>query len=133
MKIHDHQATNPLATQADELRDIGGILATSTSLAGPPVVLLLLNQGLVKETFVGTLSAYFLFVGAISIVAFSSFGMITAELLITVATLLPALLLGSYVGLKVLPRINATFFRRLASSIVSVTALVIIITVLLDW
>ncbi len=111
---------------------MSGVLGASTSLSGPPVVLFLLNQGLVTERFVGTLAAYFLFIGMISIGAFSSLGMLTADLLTKVAILLPALLLGSYAGIRVLPRINATLFRRIVSSIVSVTALVIIVSVLME-
>ncbi|MFC1964354.1 sulfite exporter TauE/SafE family protein, partial [Chloroflexota bacterium] len=33
---------------------LGGVLTTSTSIGGPPAVLFLLNQGMVKERFVGT-------------------------------------------------------------------------------
>jgi len=111
---------------------ISGILGASTSLSGPPVVLFLLNQGLVTQRFVGTLAAYFLFIGIISIGAFSSLGMVTTGLLTKVAILLPTLFLGTYVGIKVLPRINADLFRKIVSSLVSVTALVIIVSVLMD-
>ena len=45
---------------------ISGILGASTSLGGPPVVLFLLNQGLVTQRFVGTLAAYFLFTGIVA-------------------------------------------------------------------
>ncbi len=110
---------------------ISGVLVASTSLGGPPVVLFLLNQGLVTQRFVGTLAAYFLFIGVITIGAFSSLGMITADLLTKVAILLPTLFLGSYLGIKVLPRINAALFKRIVSSLVSVTALVIIVSVLM--
>ena len=111
---------------------ISGILGASTSLGGPPVVLLLLNQGLVTERFVGTLAAYFLFIGIASIGAFSSLGMVTTDLLIRVAVLLPALFVGTYLGSKILPRINADLFRRIVSSLVSITAIVIIVSVIMD-
>jgi len=110
---------------------MSGVLGASTSLAGPPVVLFLLNQGLVKERFVGTLAAYFLFFCVISIGAFSSLGVITTDLLTKVAILLPTLLLGSYIGIKVMPRIDVVLFKRLVASIISVTALVIIVSVLM--
>lgn len=110
----------------------GGLLGSSTSLSGPPVVLFLLNQGLVKERFVGTLTAYFLFMGVASVGAFSSLGMVTIDLLIKVAMLLPTSILGFYIGIKVLPKINAILFRRIAASIVSIAALVIIVTFLLE-
>jgi len=111
---------------------MGGVLGTSTSLSGPPVVLFLLNQGLVTERFVGTLAAYFLFIAIIGIGAFSPLGMVTADLLTKTATLLPALVLGSYLGVKMLPRINELLFKRIVLSIVSVTALIIIVSVLME-
>ena len=110
----------------------GGLLGSSTSLSGPPVVLFLLNQGLVKERFVGTLTAYFLFMGVASVGAFSSLGMVTIDLLIKVAMLSPTSILGFYIGIKVLPKINAILFRRIAASIVSIAALVIMVTFLLE-
>ena len=111
---------------------LGGLLGASTSFSGPPVVLFLLNQGLVKERFVGTLTAYFVFMGIASVVAFSSLGMVTIDILLKVAMLLPTTILGFYIGIKVLPRINATLFRRIAASIVSVAALAIIVTLLVQ-
>ncbi len=112
---------------------MSGVLQASTSLGGPPVVLFLLNQGLVTERFVGTLAAYFLFISAITIGTFSSLGMVTTDLLTRAAILLLRLFLGTYVGLKVLPRINATLFKRIASSIVVVTALVITVSVVMGF
>jgi len=111
---------------------VGGLLGSSTSLSGPPVVLFLLNQGLVKEKFIGTLTAYFLFMGVASVGAFSSLGMVTIDLLIKVAMLLPTSILGFYIGIKVLPKINATLFRRIVTSIISIAALAIIVTFLLE-
>ncbi len=111
---------------------MGGILSASTSLGGPPVVLFLLNQGLVTERFVGTLAAYFVFSGIITTTAFSSFGMVTTDLLTRVAILLPPLFLGSYLGLRVLPRINARLFKWIATSTLSVTALGIMVSILIN-
>ena len=111
---------------------MGGMLAASTSLGGPPVVLFLLNQGLAPERFVGTLAAFFMFTSIISIGAFASMGMITTDLLTRIAILFPALLLGSYAGIKVLPKINVTLFKRIASSIVCVTALAMIVSLLIE-
>ena len=111
---------------------MGGMLATSTSLGGPPVVLFLLNQGLAPERFVGTLAAFFMFTSIISIGAFASMGMITTDLLTRIAILFPALFLGSYAGIKVLPKINVTLFKRIASSIVCVTALAMIVSLLIE-
>jgi len=108
-----------------------GLLGSSTSLSGPPVVLFLLNQGLVKERFIGTVTAYFVFMGIASVGAFSYLGMVTTDLLIKVAMLLPTAILGLYIGTRILPKVNTTLFRRIAALIVSLAALTIIVTFLL--
>ena len=110
---------------------MGGVLGASTSISGPPVVLFLVNQGLIKERFVGTLAAYFLVINVLSISAFQSLGIITIDDLIKIATSLPTLYLGTYIGVKLLPKINATLFRIIALSIVSTTALIIMVKFLL--
>ena len=106
---------------------LGGVLISSTSFGGPIVVLFLLNQGLEKEKFVGSLAVYFLFITVLSTGTFFSMGLATLDLLGKAAMLLPTLWLGSYLGIKLLPRINKSLFRRIAPVIVSVTAMVIIL------
>ena len=69
----------------------------------------------------------------ITIGAFSSLGMISTDLLIKVAILLPALFLGNYVGIRVLPKINAALFRKIVPALVSVAAIVIIVSVVMEW
>ena len=96
------------------------------------MVLFLLNQGLVKERLIGTLATFFTICSIVCVGTFASLGMITIDLLTKAAILLPPLWLGTYAGIKVLPRINSTLFRRIASVMLSVTALVIIVTVLIE-
>ncbi len=109
---------------------LSGILAASTSLGGPVAALFLLNQGLTPERFVGTMAVYFISISLMSIAAFTSLRMVTSEVLIRVAILLPVLVIGSYAGVKVLPRINVVLFKRITSSILCFTALAIIISFL---
>ncbi|MBE9501374.1 MAG: sulfite exporter TauE/SafE family protein [Dehalococcoidia bacterium] len=111
---------------------ISGILTSSTSLGGPPVVLFLLNQGWDKEPFRASLAGYFLFSGMIALGALAFTGVMTTSMLGTAAALLPALLLGFYLGIKVLPRVDANLFRRIAISVVLVSGLVAIITAIVE-
>ena len=111
---------------------LGGVLIACTSFGAPILVLFLLNQGLEKEKFVGSLAAYFLFISAFSTGVFFSMGLATLDLLGKAAMLLPTLWLGSYVGIKLLPRINKALFRKLAPAIVSVTAMVIILNFFIE-
>jgi uncharacterized membrane protein YfcA len=96
------------------------------------VVLFLVNQGLVKDRFVGTLTAYFLFMGIATVSAFSFLGMVTVDLLTKAAILLPTAIIGFFIGIKVLPKINAVLFRRIVMSVISIAALAIIVTFLVE-
>jgi len=59
---------------------VSGTLCTSTSLGGPPVVLLMHNQNWRKEVIHSSLSAYFLFVNSCSLVALSISGLINTQI-----------------------------------------------------
>ncbi len=111
---------------------IGGTLQASTSISGPPVVLFLLGQDMSKERFIGTLSAYFFFVNIVTVCTFSFMGMITADILEKVGILLPVLGLGFYIGTKALYKISTGFFKKIAMSVVFVSALVIILTSIIN-
>ncbi|MFC1900846.1 sulfite exporter TauE/SafE family protein [Chloroflexota bacterium] len=107
---------------------LSGVLATSTSLGGPPIALFLLNQGLTPERFVGTMAAYFICISIMSIGAFTSQGLVTLEILKNAAILLPTLIIGSYIGVRILPKINVVLFKRITSSILCFTAVAIIVS-----
>ena len=110
---------------------LGGALAATTSMGGPPVVLFLLNQGLVKEKFVGTLSLVFLFMSLTSFGAHSILGLVNAEVLILSAILIPALWLGTYIGIRVLPKIQPLLFQKIAAGIVVLSAIAIIVNLVM--
>ena len=111
---------------------ISGVLATSTSLCGPPVVLFLLSENLGKERFNGTLAAYFLFVCLVSVGVFSFMGVVTIDVLWQVVVFLPIVMLGFYLGIRVLHRISDTLFKKMAASLVAVSALAIIVMATLE-
>jgi len=112
---------------------ISGTIGVITAIAGPPVALFMLNQGLVKQRFVATLAIYLLFADIVRASIYSFLGMVTTDLLIKIVVLLPALWLGSYLGIKMLGRINPSFFRRVVLSVVCTVALVTIVSVLMEW
>ncbi len=111
---------------------LGGVLGASTSLGGPPVVLYLLNQGLVSRAFIGTICAFFMVINLASLGAYAYLHMVTTDILLKAALLLPPLLLGSYLGFKVLPHIKAPMFKKLASAVVTLTAVSIVFTIIVN-
>jgi uncharacterized protein len=92
---------------------VAGVLSTSTSTSGPPIVIALSGKDLTPAAFRGTISAIFLVQGSIAMVAFALGGQITSGALSVAAAGLPGLLLGSYAGEHGFQRLDAATFRRI--------------------
>jgi uncharacterized membrane protein YfcA len=97
---------------------LSGVLASSTSLGGPPVVLFMHNQNWKKETIHPNLAAYFSFLGFWSLIALSISGLIEAHMILSAVSLVPALLIGTYIGLTVFRKINVSYFRWVSMLII---------------
>ncbi|MFC1940048.1 sulfite exporter TauE/SafE family protein [Chloroflexota bacterium] len=107
---------------------LSGILSTSTSLGGPPIVILMHGQYWPKDVIHPSLSAYFMFLCCGSIGALSLAGQVSMEMIKTAASLTPAMLLGVYLGMIIFNRVNALFFRGISMCIVICTGLLGIIS-----
>jgi len=108
---------------------LGGALVTTTGVPGPPIVLFLLNQDLVKEKFVGTCAAIFLFMALATFGAHASLSLIDTTVLVQAAIIVPAIGLGTYTGDKMLSRLKPMLFKRIAAGIVIASATAILINV----
>ena len=98
---------------------LSGLLGTSTGLGGPPVVLFMHNQNWGKEAIHSSLATYFMFAAVCSFVALIIAGIVEVPTLVTAASLVPALIIGTAVGMVA--------FRRLSQRLFRVITLVIII------
>ncbi len=97
---------------------LSGFLNTSTSLSGPPVVLFMHNQNWGKQIIHASLAAYFLFIGVCSLIGLSASGFMSTQILIFTASLVPAVLIGTGIGLVTFRRIDPRFFRRLSLAVI---------------
>lgn len=105
-----------------------GILSSSTSLGGPPVVLFMHSQEWPKEIIHPSLAGYFTVLGGFSLIALSLSGQVTLAMIITAASLAPALLVGTALGIFAFHRVNARFFRALSVAIVICAGLLAVIS-----
>lgn len=101
-----------------------GILAGATSMianaAGPIFGIYLLQMGLNKHQFVGTRSWYFLVMNVVKLPFAIGLGIVTADSLTLNALYLPLILLGAYLGTRLVHLINLQTFQiliRLAASL----------------
>jgi uncharacterized membrane protein YfcA len=99
-----------------------GLLQTSISMTGPPVVLLLAGTGREKNEIRKTLVAFFLWMNIISLPFFLFSKTITFQRVSFGLYALPFVFLGAYLGNKVVEKIPQKAFRLLALATVCITS-----------
>lgn len=101
-----------------------GVLQTSISMTGPPVVILLAATGREKNEMRKTFVTFFLFMNIVSLPFFLFSGTLTLNRVRVGLFALPLVFLGAYLGNKVVEKIPQKAFRVLALITVCVTGLV---------
>jgi len=107
---------------------LSGVLASSTSLGGPPVVLFMHSQNWTKRKILASLAAYFMFLNSFSLLALSISGQMHVEILVTAASLVPAMLIGVRLGMMVFHRTDSRLFRFLSMFIVICAGILAVIS-----
>ena len=102
---------------------ISGFLMGSTTLAGPPVILFFVNQGVEKQTFRANLAAYFTVLALVTIPAFALGGIITTAVIKYAIWFLPATIFGAITGIKLAHKVEEKLFRNIALIVVTIAGL----------
>jgi uncharacterized protein len=109
---------------------LSGLLATSTGLSGPPVVMLLTARKLAPHPFRVTISAYFLCINIVGFAILIGQGTVGASQLSVTAALLPAAILGTVAGRQLAQLISPASFRRIILLLLVLTGVLGIVTTL---
>jgi uncharacterized membrane protein YfcA len=99
-----------------------GVLNTSLSTNGPPLVIALQAREPTPEVFVATISTVFVGSGAIGLVMLVLAGRFDRNAVVTIVVTLPALVVGTIVGHRLRPRLPAARFRSLVLLLLTVSA-----------
>ncbi len=102
---------------------VSGVLNTSTSMNGPPVVLYLQGVGHSPQPFRGGLSVFFAACSVVTMGAFLATGVVSSFAVGMAAAALPAVLAGSVLGHALLRRVEPALFRRLVFALLVAAAL----------
>lgn len=105
-----------------------GALATSTGIAGPPIVLLFAARGLPKDRFRASNAAYFLVLSVAIIVTLFVRGIVETPELWTAAALVPAAFIGKTLGTALVKRLSDEAFRRITLAVVLFTGVLGVLT-----
>ncbi len=93
------------------LGTLAGFSTMVGNAAGPVMAIFLLAAGLPKQAFIGTGAWFFLAVNVIKVPLYASLGLITAETLTLNAWMIPAILAGTFIGIKTLQKIPQHWFN----------------------
>lgn len=105
---------------------LSGVLNTSTSMNGPPVVLHLQNRGLAPVPFRATLSAFFVSSSLLTLALYAVGGQLDGFALAAAAVGLPGLAVGYLAGDAVSRRLDAAQFRGIVVGVLILSATLIL-------
>lgn len=107
---------------------LSGILNGSSSLSGPPVILMLSNEGVDKNNFRKTLATYFMTLNLLSVPIFFFGGILTKEVLVKSGQLLPAMVVGVFLGVKLGDKIPESIFKKLTLILIFIMGIMTLIS-----
>jgi len=102
---------------------VSGVLNTSTSMNGPPVVLYMQGRGHPPDEFRGGLAVFFFACSLITLAAFAAAGVISGAAMALSGAALPSVLAGSWAGHRLLRRVDPDLFRRIVFALLVASAL----------
>ncbi len=103
-----------------------GITSTLSHAAGPLIALFLLPQKLDKKVFVGTSVSYFFFGNLIKFIPYSFQGLFDAPILKTSLVLIPAVIVGTFIGVALNKRMPTRSFTLIIYIVTLVTGVKLI-------
>ena len=107
---------------------LSGVLAGSTGIGGPPVILFFANQDIPKQVFRANITLFFLTLGISNLISQSLGGLVTRPVLSYTLWLLPALLGGTWLGTWLADRVSERLFRKITLILVISTGLSAIVS-----
>jgi hypothetical protein len=93
-----------------------GVLYSLTTISGPPLALMLSNQGLTKKDFRAALGFVRLAESSITAIAYAYVGLYSATSMALIPWILPSIALGVPIGALIIQRVRPETFRRLCMS-----------------
>lgn len=102
---------------------ISGIFTATAGMGGPPIVIFLANQGWPKEVLRATVACLFLITGTLCLTSHLFTGVTTVKRLLVGGSLIPAGILGFYLGNALFPKISSALLIKLALLIILLSGL----------
>jgi uncharacterized membrane protein YfcA len=93
-----------------------GVLYSVTTISGPPLAIMLNNQGFAKKDFRAALGIIRLAEASMTAVAYAYAGLFTMSSVSLIPWIVPSIVIGVPIGAFVIQRVNSETFRRICMS-----------------
>jgi uncharacterized protein len=93
-----------------------GVLYSVTTISGPPLAVMLNNQGYAKRDFRAALGVVRLAESTMTAIAYAYVGLFTATSMALIPWIVPSILLGVPIGAFIIQRVRVETFRRICMS-----------------
>jgi uncharacterized protein len=93
-----------------------GVLYSVTTISGPPLAIMLNNQGLAKKDFRAALGIVRFAESSMTAVAYAYVGLYSVESLSLIPWIVPSVIIGVPIGAFIIQRMQAETFRRICMS-----------------
>ena len=107
---------------------LSGILGGMFSIGGPPVVIYFMQSEETFDRYFATISAYFVFSGAVSVFTKAAAGFVTPSVWIALSIGVLAMALGSYIGKRTKDRINPNVIKKVVYGFMAISGLINVMT-----
>lgn len=91
---------------------LSGLLSGSISVSGPPMALMLSNQGMSKQMFRANLALVGVILNGVTIITFVYSGLIDQEMSLYLGWMLPVMVIGTWIGVKAVNYLNEQKFKK---------------------
>ena len=105
---------------------ISGIMGGFAALGGLLPTIWVGLQKLPKNSQRGTYEPFIFITSIASIISFYFAGLITLSILVDFIKVFPALILGSWIGIRIYPKINEELFRKVILGLIFVAGLILL-------
>ncbi|MFV2074261.1 MAG: TSUP family transporter [Thermoanaerobaculales bacterium] len=106
---------------------LSGLLTGLFGTGGPPLIVYFQLSGADKTAFRSNLMAVFLLMTTVRVPSYAAFGLITAPRLWSALAVMPAVLLGAFIGNHIHLRLAEGTFRRMVSAALVLIGLLLLI------
>ncbi|NGZ76637.1 sulfite exporter TauE/SafE family protein [Saccharibacillus sp. VR-M41] len=102
---------------------LSGLLNGSISVSGPPLALILSNQGMSKQAVRANLALNGVILNTVSVISFAAAGLLNRETGGFLGWTFPAMLLGAWLGVKAVNRFDERLFKGVSLWLILVSGI----------